>query len=79
MTYDPDYADYDDYDPRNDPVVVLEQKVQAILTESEDLVKWAAQNRMLVFGALPDIHEAYTNLGLVLSQFRGVLPAQAAE
>jgi hypothetical protein len=79
MTYEPDYADYDDYDPRNDPVVILEQKVQAILTESEDLVKWTAQNRMLVFGALPDIHEAYTNLGLVLSQFRGVLPAQAAE
>lgn len=69
MHCDPDYADYDDYGPNNDPVVLLERLVDATMRNAEEITKWAEQDRLLVFGALPDIHHAWTKLGLVLSQF----------
>jgi hypothetical protein len=76
-TTEPDYADYDDYDPRDDPVVQLELLTSTILSSVETLAKIAAQDRYLVYGALPDIHEAYTGLGLILMQFPNTLPRAA--
>jgi hypothetical protein len=76
-TTEPDYADYDDYDPRDDPVVQLELLTSTILSSVETLAKIAAQDRYLVYGTLPDIHEAYTGLGLILMQFPNTLPRAA--
>jgi hypothetical protein len=77
MDQEPDYWDYDDYDPRDDPVVQLELLTSTILSSVETLAKIAAQDRFLVYGALADIHEAYTGLGLILMQFPNTLPRAA--
>jgi hypothetical protein len=74
---EPDYWDYDDRDPRDDPVVQLELLLHNILSSIKTLEKFAAQDRYLVYGALPDIHEAYTGLGLILMQFPDTLPRAA--
>jgi hypothetical protein len=77
MDQEPDYWDYDDYDPRDDPVVQLELLTSTILSSVETLAKIAAQDRYLVYGALPDIHAAYTGLALILMKFPGTLPRAA--
>jgi hypothetical protein len=74
---EPDYWDYDDRDPRDDPVVQLELLTSTILSSVETLAKIAAQDRYLVYGALPDIHAAHMGLGLILMQFPNTLPRAA--
>jgi hypothetical protein len=74
---DADYDWSDDYDPRDDPVVQLELLTSTLISGIETLTRLAAQDRMLVYGALPDIHEAYTGLALILMQFPNTLPRAA--
>ena len=78
MDQEPDYFDYDEYDPREDPVVQIEMATSALHSCIQELTWHANADRMLFKGALPDIHEAYTALGLILMNYPNVLP-QGAE
>ena len=79
MDQEPDYAFWDGIDPDDDPVVILERLLDGIISDIETLEKFAIDDRMLVWGSLPSVHEAYTKLGLILMQYPNILPQQAAE
>ena len=76
-TSEPDYADYDDYDPREDPFVQLQEKAEALRLECAEWGTITARDRMMVYGVLPDLHAAWTYLGVILDQFPGTLPQDA--
>jgi hypothetical protein len=77
MDQEPEYWDYDDYDPRDDPVVAFQERVERLVAESEELTRLVKSDRFLVYGELPALHLIYTNFGLVLMQFPNTLPRAA--
>ena len=78
MDQEPEYWDYeDDYDPRDDPAVRIEMATSCLLSCIKDLTFEANKDAMLFRGALPEIHEAYTALGLILMKFPNLLPKAA--